>query len=664
MPSARPNDSQSCGKVAPMVLWLPLLALACKDREPPDSSDFVCPELGLAPSLADAWALAEPAPGGDLVLMAVAPSDLARVYSVSHHNGLHSSSDGGHTWTRRRTEITHMGGQLAVHPTDPDRIAFAADYLYLSDDAGLSSARGGLGGPDPGARVRGLLWRGDLLYAADQDDELWRSEDGGQSFSLVTTLPRVARDGGSGFHGLMDDWWGLFEGEGGFWAARHAGELVWVPEDGPPELVHPGPIALPSVAVLAGAIGYAVENEAFVIDPGETPRSLGRADAALTASVWAADGAQVFFTDSQAWPVVDGAISAGTKPDMAHHLACAVAVSDGGLLVGHKDGIVRSDDRGATFAESDEGLVDNDLSVLAVHPSCPGLVWAGTQCERGLFMSTAWGDGMDHIEDYMHYVMEVVPVPGEPYTLWASSDDQVFRSNNLGFNWDTMLPDDMRAHVHGLAVDPEDPDHVLVGSVGSGIYADAEGMSVYRTVDGGFNWVESDQGLPQSEASAHQIHFSLAQENVVLLGTFRGGDISHDSGEGVGLWRSTDGGSSWSDSGLAARNIAALAECDSVTFAATDQGLYRSTDAGETWESTLDGEQLAVACHGATVVVFERPGWFWRSDDAGLQWEDFSPDGGLTPQIGDDFLHDLAISPDGSMVFAAIRGHGLYRRPL
>lgn len=647
-----------------MHLWLSLLLIACHHDDSPDPSEFVCPELGEAPELPDAWTLADPAPGGDLLFFSASASDPNRVYSVSHHNGLHRSEDGGHTWIDCPAQITHMSGQVAVHPTNPDRIAYVADVLYLSEDGGETYTAGGIGGSAEGTRMRGVLWRGDALFAVDQSDHLWRSDDGGQSFEAVAQLPRAFRDGGAGVHGMMDDWWGLFDGEGGFWAARHTGELVWVAEETTPELVVPGPLVLPSVGAANGAIWYAIENEAFRIDPGETPRSLGRSDKAFTASVLTSSGQLLFFTDYQAWPVVDGEVSAGVEVSAAHHIACAAPVGDGELVLGHKDGILRSDDGGQSYADSDEGLVDTDLSVVAAHPTCSGLVWAGTQCERGLFLSTEWGDDWNHVEDYMHYVMEVAPDPSQPYTLWATSDDQVFRSDNLGFNWDGMLPDDRRFHVHGLAVNPVDPDHVLVGTVGSGIYADTGGMSVVRTRDGGYNWVESDQGLPQTEASAHQIHFSVAEEGVVLLGTFRGGDISHNSGDGVGLWRSVDNGSSWADTGVAPRNIASIAECEAILFAASDEGLLRSADAGATWETTLDGELLAVACHGPTVVVFERPGFFWRSDDNGQSWEDFSPPGGLQPQTGDDYLHDLAISADGSVVFAAIRGQGLYRRPL
>ncbi|MCB9761779.1 MAG: hypothetical protein H6739_18195 [Alphaproteobacteria bacterium] len=650
---------------------LPLLALlACRDdggdTAAPWPDGLVCPDPLEMPDIPDdRWSLADPAPGGDLLFIVAAPSNPSRVYTVSHHNGLHRSEDGGRTWRPGRTEVTHLAGQIAVHPTEPRLIAYCADTLYLSMDGGDDITRTALGSFEEGERVRGVAWRGDRLYAIDQDGDFFRSDDKGDSFTWLASFGR--RHGGSGFHGLHDDWWALFPDGDDLIVAVHEGGIARLPGwEGQPETLEQGPIHLGTVGVEDGVIRYAVGEVARVIDGDAPSEVVGQAGAELTASIRAPDGTLWFFTEDRAWRVDDqGLVDAGPLPDFAHHAAFAARAGDA-LLLGHKDGVLRSTDDGTTWNDASEGMIDDDLSVVATHPWCEGLLYAGTQCERGLFTSLGWGDAMTHVAEYMHYVMEIRVSAARPAQVWVSTDDRVMRSDNLGYSWTAVLPEELAAHMHGLAVHPTDPDVVLVGSVGSGEYADDSGR-VYRTDDGGLTWQPSADGLPQTEASMHAIHFVQDDPDVVLLGSYRAGNIDHHEGEGIGLFRSTDGGLSWAALDVPDRSVTHIAGCAGRQYATTERGVLRSTDQGERWSSVLEtGEEMTgLVCRGDRVVVMDHGGATFRSEDGGDTWAEIpDPDAAVLQHLGTNTLQDLALSPDGAVLYAAVADHGLYRRGL
>lgn len=116
----------------------------------------------------------------------VSPDDPQRLL-LGTHQGLYSSSDGGRTWT-----FAQLQGQDAMNlarPTSSTIWAAGHEVLAKSTDGGAtwSDVR-----PDglPGLDVHGFAADPQsprLLYAAIAGKGLYRSGDGGQSFSVVST---------------------------------------------------------------------------------------------------------------------------------------------------------------------------------------------------------------------------------------------------------------------------------------------------------------------------------------------------------------------------------------------------------------------------------------------------------------------------------------------
>lgn len=385
------------------------------------------------------------------------------------------------------------------------------------------------------------------------------------------------------------------------------------------------------------------------VDEGIDLQTVGRA----------ADGTWILGSERLLYRYTDTFEPADELPGV-HGLRYIVRADDVVIAL-HRDGTFRSTDHGATWTPRTDGLEVLDLGPLLTHPRCPSLVWVGTQCERGAFESVdGWGDGLRYIDEYLHYVM-VMQVRDRD--IWVTTDNVLKRSQDLGITWETIAPDVIDVHSHGLALHPTDEGIVLVGTVGSGEVDDGDTTGrILRTTDAGETW-EVATGLPENEASVHALHF--VDDQVALAGTYAGGDYVHKNGEpGIGILRSEDAGASWTELEGSAASVPVFDQCGDRVYAASDEGVLASDDAGLTWTNLLSsGTQFAsVSCYGDVVLGLDQ-GTVWRSDDAGESWSDWG--GGLSPEVWQEGeMPQVSINADGTLAYVAIAFEGLLRRPL
>ena len=175
------------------------------------------------------------------------------------------------------------------------------------------------------------------------------------------------------------------------------------------------------------------------------------------------------------------------------------------------------------------------------------------------------------------------------------------------------------AMVHTLAIDPFNASVVYTGSFGG----------LAKTIDGGSTWQYlSDAWISQSVSA---IAVDPNASNIVYAGTGR-----EDYGPyGVGLYRSFDGGVTWSRplggdhfAGTYVRTIAidpnaSGSQLSTTLYVANSSGLWRSTDTGTTWTQKRLGAIYDVAIDASTfpstLYVTDDSGTF-RSSDSGNSW--------------------------------------------
>ena len=204
-----------------------------------------------------------------------------------------------------------------------------------------------------------------------------------------------------------------------------------------------------------------------------------------------------------------------------------------------------------------------------------------------------------------------------------------------------------------------DPKLYYLGSAGGG---------VWKTVNGGATWTPLFD--KQSVSSIGAVAIDPRNHNVVWVGT---GETNprNDVSWGDGVYKSIDGGKTWTNVGLTStRAIASIVidprNPDTVIVGALgdvfadspERGVYRTTDGGKTWTKTLyvgpqSGVSELVATPTAPDVLyagiwqFQRKPWtftsggdadgIWKSTDDGTTWTRLTGHGlptGLTGRIG------------------------------
>lgn len=664
-------------------MWL-LLALACHHAETTDdtapddtSADDTggpaadpCGAPGEPPTLGDAAWVSTPVPSASLVDTMVSTRAGGRLYAGSPTTGVWRSDGDGGTWIVLQTSTTHTIGDLAVGGADDARIwRSAGGELERSVDAGATWVPPPLGdvSADPAVWVTTVAVDGgddEELWATTAEGKVWRSSDGGESWAERAQVPAftdphganpyhqspwtLLGPSGTGDPALLAHPYGVYrdaDGEGASWvpvfeAPIGGRSLVRDPAD-------------PRRVLVGGADGLLLSEDGGL---SFTPSGLGEG---LQRAAWAPDGSWLAFASAtRLWTSEDGGRSA-TERTVPGTLDGDLWIgADGRLLAAHGDGLSVSFDRGATWADSDVGMEDGGLSVVVSHPSCPNVVFSASRCGGGLYRSEDWGASWHHDPTYQHYVMGLHFDPTDPLRVWSVSDDALLRSDDGGLSWAEVYA---RYHFHAFAIDPEEPGHLLVGSVGSGEWADSQ-AHVYRSEDDGQTWVDSSAGIPPTTASAHALLHWPGDPDVVLLGFYKGGDVSHSTGEGIGLYRSEDRGRSWVLTELPAHDVAFLAEGAGGVVAATEEGLWVSRDEGGSWEA-LGGpveQALAVAFRGGVGLAYFRDGTAWRTRDDGASWEEVT-EGLRGTGSAETELAEVAISTDGLVGYVTDYGRGIAR---
>jgi photosystem II stability/assembly factor-like uncharacterized protein len=240
----------------------------------------------------------------------------------------------------------------------------------------------------------------------------------------------------------------------------------------------------------------------------------------------------------------------------------------------------------------------------------------------------------------------------------VSHGDGVYKTTDGGRTWTNVGLRDTR-NISTVCVDPRDPDNVYVAALGHAHGPNRE-RGVFRSRDGGKTWQRvlfRDQRTGAIDLSMDpnnpRILYAALWETVRLPHTMTSG------GPGSGIFKTTDGGETWTElsrrPGLPAGvlgkiGIAVAPSRPDRVYAlieATDGAVFRSDDGGESWIKLSEDRNLRQrAWYYMHIFADPRDAdtvWIlnvdqWRSIDAGKTFQQFE-----VPH-GDD--HDLWIDPN------------------
>ena len=175
-------------------------------------------------------------------------------------------------------------------------------------------------------------------------------------------------------------------------------------------------------------------------------------------------------------------------------------------------GVWKTTSNGATYEAlfQDSGLMG--VGDLAISQKNPDLVWMGSG-EGNNRQSISWGSGIYKSTD-----------GGKSFKLMGLADSK---------------------HINRILIDPNNDNVVLAAAQGP-LFGPGGDRGVFKTTDGGATWkqvlkVDADTG-------ANDIAMSLADPKVIYASTYQRRRVQccmNGGGPGSGIWKSTDGGDTW-----------------------------------------------------------------------------------------------------------------------
>ena len=211
----------------------------------------------------------------------------------------------------------------------------------------------------------------------------------------------------------------------------------------------------------------------------------------------------------------------------------------------------------------------------------------------------------------------------------------MYKSTDAGQTWTHIGLDDSQ-HIPRLLIDPKNPDRVFVAALGHASGPNSM-RGVYRTTDGGKNWKQVL--FKDDKTGAVDLSFDPADSNIIYAALYQQIRMpwgASSGGPGSGLYKSTDGGDTWTqltghglpDGVLGKIGVAVGADSKTVyaQIEAKAGGLYVSKDSGATWSlvnSSDDFRQRAwyfthvFADPKNADVVYELNTGVFRSTDGG-----------------------------------------------
>ncbi len=220
--------------------------------------------------------------------------------------------------------------------------------------------------------------------------------------------------------------------------------------------------------------------------------------------------------------------------------------------------------------------------------------------------------------------------PRRPSHLWAGSvSGGLFVSQNSGKTWSPLDDYFPSLTVSSLAADPTDPDTFYVGT-GEGFYNidSLSGLGVFVTHDGGASFQQL--AATADWGDVNRIAVSPADPSVLLAAT------------SLGIYRSTDGGNSWSSRTTRRSLQVAINPRVPNEALATEEGVNHvhevlfSSDGGANWTvasnfndvpNNLARIEIAYAPSDGNIAYANQDGDFWKSTDGGRSWDQVGESG-------------------------------------
>ncbi|MBV9110858.1 MAG: hypothetical protein JO306_15715 [Gemmatimonadetes bacterium] len=331
-----------------------------------------------------------------------------------------------------------------------------------------------------------------------------------------------------------------------------------------------------------------------------------------------------------------------------------------GATAAHAQGFAAPDSTGGAlrFRTLGPTVAGGRVAAVAGIPGDPDTYWVGA-ASGGVWKTINGGNTWDEVfrDQPTASIGAVSLAPSNPNVVWVGTGEGnprnditnghgVYVSPDAGRSWRFAgLPE--AGQIPRIAVDPQDPDHALVAALGK-VWVPNPDRGIFRTTDGGRTWKRVL--YVNDTTGAVDVVFQPGNPRVAYAATWtmrRYPWEMVDGGTGSGIWRSTDGGETWTrlhgglPEGIVGRIAVAMAPSSPSHMYAVIESregtVWESTDAGDHWRRVSSSRAYSV-----------RPWYFSQvnvdpTDENHVYFASFnlmeSRDGGRTVRAVDPDVH-------------------------
>jgi len=225
-------------------------------------------------------------------------------------------------------------------------------------------------------------------------------------------------------------------------------------------------------------------------------------------------------------------------------------------------GVWKTENAGTTWTSLFEGQGSYSIGSLGLDPSDPNRIWVGTGENHG-GRHLGYGDGIYQSNDggktwekrgleASERISKIIVHPEDPNTVWVAAQGPlwspggergVYKTTDGGETWENVLSSGEYTGATDLLIDPRNPDRLYAAlwqrhrTVAAYVGGGPE-TGLWKSEDGGETWSELKTGLPKGNMGKIGMSLSPIRPDVIYAA------IELDRREG-GVWKSTNRGASW-----------------------------------------------------------------------------------------------------------------------